>query len=117
MPLATISLPKVSDIFIKYHHHMIKQIHLGHLPFTHTYSKVLSIKYCIYATVYFYVLYIHIENCLFHSFTPYQYNTTPLYVASLKGHHDVVKTLLGAGADVNITRSDVSEVIFYFCCI
>ena len=39
----------------------------------------------------------------------YQTNTTPLYVASEKGHHDVVQTLLGAGADVNIARSDVSS--------
>ena len=52
------------------------------------------------------------EKCLFHSFTLYQYNTTPLYVASERGHHDVVQTLLGAGADVNITRFDVSDVIF-----
>ena len=42
----------------------------------------------------------------------YQYNTTPLYVASEKGHHDVVQTLLGAGADVNIARSDVSGGMF-----
>ena len=45
---------------------------------------------------------------LFRSFTPYQDNTTPLYVASKKGHHDVVQTLLGAGADVNMATSDVS---------
>ncbi|KAL5509677.1 hypothetical protein EMCRGX_G005080 [Ephydatia muelleri] len=38
-----------------------------------------------------------------------QNNTTPLYVASEKGHHDVVQTLLGAGADVNIARSDVGR--------
>ena len=48
----------------------------------------------------------------FRYFTSYQDNSTPLYVASQEGHHDVVKTLLGAGADVNITRSDVSDVIF-----
>ena len=35
-------------------------------------------------------------------------------MASKKGHHDVVKTLLGAGADVNITTSDVSVIMFYY---
>ena len=35
-------------------------------------------------------------------------------MASEKGHHDVVQTLLGAGADVNIARSDVSDVMFYY---
>ena len=34
-------------------------------------------------------------------------------MASQEGHHDVVKILLGAAADVNITTSDVSDVIFY----
>ena len=31
-----------------------------------------------------------------------QINATPLVAASEKGHHDVVQSLLGAGADVNI---------------
>ena len=31
-------------------------------------------------------------------------------MASQNGHHDVVQTLLGAGAGVNIARSDVSDV-------
>ena len=48
---------------------------------------------------------------LFYSFTPYQNNVTPLYVASQNGHHDVVQTLVGAGADVNIARSDVSDMV------
>ena len=39
----------------------------------------------------------------------YQDNITPLYVACQEGHHDVVQTLLGAGADVNISTSDVSH--------
>ena len=47
---------------------------------------------------------------LFYSFTPYQDNTTPLYVASYNGHHDVVQTLVGAGADVNIATS-VSDMV------
>ena len=34
-------------------------------------------------------------------------------MASKTGHHDVVKTLLGAGAVVNIATSDVSDVMFY----
>ena len=40
----------------------------------------------------------------------HQINATPLYVASQNGHHDVVQSLLGAGAGVNIARSDVSDV-------
>ena len=39
-----------------------------------------------------------------------QDNATPLYVASRNGHHDAVQTLVGAGADVNIARSDVSDM-------
>ena len=42
--------------------------------------------------------------------SPYQTNRTPLNVASEYGHHEVVLSLLGAGADVNIARSDVSDV-------
>ena len=48
---------------------------------------------------------------LFYSFTPYQNNMTPLYVASYNGHHDVVQTLVGAGADVNIAESSVSDMV------
>ena len=33
-------------------------------------------------------------------------------MGSQKGHHGVVLSLLGAGADVNIARSDVSDVVF-----
>ena len=39
------------------------------------------------------------------SFVPsllYQDNATPLYWASRNGHHDVVQSLLGSVADVNI---------------
>ena len=50
---------------------------------------------------------------VFCSFTSYQDNVTPLYVASEKGHHDVVQTLLGARADVNIAESAVSHVMLY----
>ena len=52
-------------------------------------------------------------TCMFHlfySFTPYQDNITPLYAASMNGHHDVVQTLVGAGADVNIATSVVSDI-------
>ena len=42
---------------------------------------------------------------MFCSFNPYQDNATAVYVASHKGHHGVVLSLLGAGADVNIARS------------
>ena len=33
-------------------------------------------------------------------------------MASMNGHHGVVLSLLGAGADVNISESDVSDVMF-----
>ena len=39
---------------------------------------------------------------------PNQINATPLYVASRNGHDDIVQTLLGAGAGVNIATSNVS---------
>ena len=35
---------------------------------------------------------------------------TPLYWSSLNGHHNVVQTLVGAGADVNIATS-VSDMV------
>ena len=50
--------------------------------------------------------------CLFCSLNSYQNNATPLYVASQSGRHNVVQTLLGAGADVNIAKC-VSHVMFY----
>ena len=33
-------------------------------------------------------------------------------MASRNGHHGVLLSLLGAGADVNTARSDVSDVMF-----
>ena len=43
--------------------------------------------------------------------TPYQGNRTPLFTASHCGHYDVVQTLLGAGADVDVitTVSDMCD--------
>ena len=45
----------------------------------------------------------------------YQINATPLHVASEKGHHDVVQTLLGAGAEVNIAKivSECDYLLLY----
>ena len=37
-------------------------------------------------------------------------------MACQEGHHDVVQTLLGAGADVNIARSNVSDVMSTCTC-
>ena len=48
------------------------------------------------------------EKCSICSFTSYQNDVTPLHMARQKGHHDVVKTLLEAGA------TDVSNVMFYY---
>lgn len=38
-------------------------------------------------------------------FGPYQNHATALYWASRNGHHDIVKALLKAGADVDIVTS------------
>ncbi|KAL5510172.1 hypothetical protein EMCRGX_G005671 [Ephydatia muelleri] len=51
-----------------------------------------------------------LEDVLHIPHTTCQTNATPLYIASREGHHDVVQSLLGAGAEVNIARSDVSDV-------
>ena len=37
-------------------------------------------------------------------------------MASENGHLDVIQTLLAAGADMNIARSDVSLVVFLLWC-
>ena len=54
------------------------------------------------------------KKCSICSFTSYQNDVTPLYMASQKGHRDVVKTLLEAGANVNIITSNVSDVMLYY---
>ena len=41
-------------------------------------------------------------------------NATPLNAACENGHHEVVQTLIGADADVNIAKSDVSYATM--CC-
>ena len=51
------------------------------------------------------------DTCIF-SFI-LQDNSTPLYAASFHCNHDVVKTLLAAGANVNIAKSDVSYIFYY----
>ena len=51
---------------------------------------------------------------LFCSFTPYQDNTTSLYLSSQNGHNEVVQSLLREGANVNTARSDVSDMMFNY---
>ena len=47
----------------------------------------------------------------------FQYKGTLLYVACQKGHLDIVQTLLGAGAGVNIVRSRVSDVLIHLAVV
>ena len=45
--------------------------------------------------------------------TLYQINGTPLYWACYHGYHEVVQSLLGSGADVNIAiMPEVSDVMY-----
>ena len=51
-------------------------------------------------------------SCIVCYFTLCQINATPLYWASRNGHHDVVQSLLGSGADMNIAlMPEVRDVI------
>ena len=51
-------------------------------------------------------------SCIVCSFTLCQGNATPLYWASRNGHHDVVQSLLGSGADGNIAHmASASDVM------
>lgn len=52
---------------------------------------------------------VHVHVCMSSFFIIYQSNTTPLQIACYQGHHDIVQSLLGAGADVNTAISDVSN--------
>ena len=54
---------------------------------------------------------MQVEEFVLPHLTTDQNNTTPLYVASEKGDHDGVQRLLGACADVNVARSDVSDEV------
>ena len=61
------------------------------------------------------VIHVHRGEIFVFDFIPfifYQINTTQLYMASQEGHHNAVQSLLEAGADVNMARSKVSDVMF-----
>ena len=67
--------------------------HTPHTPHTYTHTPLQS--------------YIHTYD----SVDSGRLNTCTKYIcASQKGHHDVVQTLLGASAGVNIARSNVNDV-------
>ena len=66
---------------------------------------------CILAQMVYYVRHSDIELIVSY-FTLCQGNRTPLYLASKNGHHDIVQSLLGSGADVNKLRMpSVSDVV------
>ena len=44
-------------------------------------------------------------------FIPYKNKATPLYVASQECNHNVMQSLLGAGADVNTATSELCNGI------
>ena len=50
-----------------------------------------------------------ITKFLFCVKNPFQDGCSPLFVASLKGHTDVVDLLVKEGADVNLTTTEVIE--------
>lgn len=71
----------------------------------HNYDRICNVKCKMQPLE---ILFIVV--CFTYMYHSYKDNTTPLYMASYNGHHDVVQSLLAAGACVNLKRSDVSEI-------
>ena len=67
-------------------------------------NEIDEVSVCVYICVYNY----YVEFC-----RVLQYRDTPLHVACLCGHSDVVQTLLKSGADHKLQNEVLKEAVLY----